>query len=72
MITTALPRSFTLTDPVCGSGEGFRGLPGFRQGKDDPNVVCGDTPFLDTNVTSKVTHSDCFVLVWWYLFHGAL
>lgn len=72
MITTALPRSFTLTHPVCGSRESFRGLPGFRQGKDDLNVVCGDTPLLDTNVTSKVTHSGCFVLVWRYLFHGAL
>ena len=75
VIHTALPRSFTLTDPECGSGEGFIGLFGFKQEKDDLDVVCAEAPFLDANVTSKVSvtaHSRCSVLVWSYLFHGAL
>lgn len=40
MINTTLPGIFTLTDPECDSGEGFIGLFGFRQEKDDLDVVC--------------------------------
>lgn len=72
VIYTALPRIFTLTNAEWGSGEGFLGLLGFRQVKDNWNVVCGDAPFLDPKVTSKETDCCCFVLVWIYLFHGAL
>lgn len=72
VIHTALPKSFTLTDPECSSGEGFIGLFGFRQEKDDLDVVCAEAPFLDMNVTSKDTHSCCSVLMWSYLFHGPL
>ena len=39
VINTALPTIFTLTDPECSSGEGFLGLLGFRQVKDNWNVV---------------------------------
>lgn len=62
MINTALPRSFTLTDPGCGSGEVLIGLFGFRQEKDDLDVVCDEAPFLGKNVTSKDTHSYCSLL----------
>lgn len=54
VINTALPGTFTLTDPECGSGEGFTGLFGFRQEKDDLDVARDDAPFLDTNVPLKI------------------
>lgn len=54
VINTALPGIFTLTDPECGSGEGFTGLFGFRKEKDDLHVACYDAPFLDTNVPLKI------------------
>lgn len=63
MINTALPRSFTLTDPERSSGEVLTGLFGFRQEKDYLDVVCDEAPFLGMNVSSKDTHSYCSLLM---------
>lgn len=71
LLKAALPRSFTLTDPECGSGKSFRGLFDFRQERDDLVVVCDEASFLDMKVISNDTHSCCSVLMWNCLFHRA-